>query len=131
MSNKNFKISDWCFCEFKLSQIQDIDNGQVREISTGFIVMSGLLSDRCFPLSKHVLMASSEADHWKKELHSRMVPNMPDVHRKLVRLWCEICESEGDEKRTEKSYEAIRAFAKGIIDRVDDLKRSVADLAKA
>ena len=116
-----WKVNDWCFCEFKLQQIKDMKEGRVTEVTDGFFSHSGhSLGDLCFPLSLHAKRASDTAEHWSREMHKLHGLNFPDIHRKLVDLWADICEAP--EKESTPAYEALEAFGKSVVEYVLNTK---------
>jgi hypothetical protein len=52
---EKFKKGDWCFCEFKLQQIMEMNGTKITEVSDGYVRHSGSdLSNRCFPLDSNI-----------------------------------------------------------------------------
>lgn len=120
-----WKVGDWCFCEFKLQQIIEAEEGRVTSVSDGFFNHgSHSLNDRCFPLSLFNKRASDEAENWSALIHKMGTGlNYPDIHRKLVALWYDIC--EGGEERAEETFKALSDFGMGVQKAVDASKRTV------
>lgn len=124
MANK-WKVGDWCFFDYELVQIQKVENGNVRSVSTGIIGSSGNLSERCFPLSLEIVRLSGYAKSWSDKLRSvtPSVLNYPDIHRKLVEIWVEGCESIANEDAEKTTYESLRVFCEAILERLDEAKQ--------
>lgn len=125
----NPKIGDWCFKEFKLSQIKEIEKGRITSTSDGYFVSSSWdLNDRCFPLDLEVLRSSSEVEYWSDKLHAcKQKLNYPDINRKLVEIWVEMCENKDNVEKLKASYEKVRNFAQAVIDKSNALKENVVE----
>jgi hypothetical protein len=124
MKKKDFKIDDWVFCEFELSQIKEMNGNRITSITTGQISMSGYdLSDRCFPLALEFKVASDTASYWSKKIHELKNAglNHPDIHRELVSRWVDICES-ANSPNVKDYYEKLSAFGRGICEKVESFK---------
>lgn len=126
---KDFKINDWCFCEFELQQIKRMEEGRVTEVTTGqFCMSSHDLTDRCFPITMPVKIASDNMQYWHKEFHKLSMAglNYPDLHRRLVSMWVDICE-ESNEEILKSLYKKLEEFGRSILNRVRDLKYEEVD----
>ena len=112
-----WKDGDWCFHEYTLKQIV-VKAGKVKEASCGQFRMSGNdLSDECRPLTLCNANLSQHAQYWSSRLHKEGHAgiNHPDIHRKMVELWCAACDAkEGDEQG--KAGDAIGVFARKVLD---------------
>jgi hypothetical protein len=88
-----WKVGDWCFCEFKLSQIEKMDKARVTAITTGYIAQSARdLTSRCFPVTVEVKRLSERWESANELSHKCPSLNHPDIHEYLVRKWAEACE---------------------------------------
>ena len=64
--------NEWCFFEFKLCQIQEVEEGRVTSVSDGSFNTSGRsLGDRCVPLTLRFANLSDRADYWSSQWHRR------------------------------------------------------------
>ena len=112
----NWKTGDWCFHEFKLCQIV-VEGAKVQEASDGMFRTSGHdLSYACRPLTLANANLSQHAEHWSEKLHREGHGglNYPDIHRKMVDLWCIACDAVGDAEK-KSAGDAISAFAQAIL----------------
>jgi len=122
---KNFKVNDWCFCEFKLQQILSMKDGKVTEVSDGAFRMSGNdLTDRCYPVDMKIKQCSDTVAYWSHKLHElkHNSLNHPDLNRELISRWVEICENINDGQATKILYEKLDSFGRAVVSRVQDLK---------
>lgn len=119
------KKGDWCFCEFKLSQIINTEENRITEVSDGnFRTSSYDISDRCFPLDITIKRFSDTAEYWSKKFHelNYSALNHPDLNRELVSRWVEMCKSKNDEAKWKELFDDLYKFGNGIIKRVNELK---------
>lgn len=95
-----WKAGDWCFCDFKLSLIEEISDAYA-SVSDGDCQHSGgALVERFFPLTKRGLQVSLQFQYWSDRLHRDGAPglNYPDIHGWLVDRWTEaMCVAESDD----------------------------------
>ena len=124
-----YKVGDWCFHNFELVQILEMEEGNITEVSTGVIrTSSSSLNDRCFPLDLGIKNISSTTKYWYDKLHSsdNRSLNYPDIVRELERLWAGVCDiyiKEGKESsRLEEANSKIAIFAKKIIEQVENTR---------
>jgi hypothetical protein len=99
MSRPKFKKGDWCFCEFKLQQVQEVTKGRVTEVSDGHFRHGGNdLSDRCAALTMRNKMISDDFKYWSDKLYAlnNNALNYPDLHRELVDRWVTVCGTTTD-----------------------------------
>jgi len=93
-----WKVGDWCFCEFKLQIIKEVsEDGRVNSVSDGMFYMGGYdLNDRCFPLTfegKQISDAFAYSyDNLRKELRNGRY-NFPDFNRHAVEEWIKAMEA--------------------------------------
>lgn len=124
MKKPNFKQGDWCFCEFELRQVKRTEGDRITEVSNGFISHSSLdLSDRCYPLEMKYKLISDEVNYWNKEFHNlkNNALNHPDLNRKLIEMWCELCDNADNEEVLKKLYRNLSEFGNTIVSKVRDL----------
>jgi hypothetical protein len=118
-----FKVGDWCYCEFELSQIMEIENGRITDISTGYIRMgSHDLSDRCFPLDKNIKVISEEFQLYREKLHKDGSVNLnyPRIHEWLVEKWVETCKDKPE--NVSIHYTELRRFYNEIVKFHEEMK---------
>ena len=124
MKNFKFKEGDWCFCEFKLQQIRKMENDKITEVSDGYLCLSSSdLSDRSYPIETKYKLISDEVQHWNDEIHEldNCGLNYPDIHRKLVEIWSEMCENADNQDKLQKLYDNLAKFGNAIVRKVKDL----------
>lgn len=123
MSVLKFQKGDWCFCEFKLQQVQETTDNRITSVSDGsFSLSSNDLSDRCFPLELDVKRISDSVSYWSEEFHKIKVNiNHPDLNRELISRWVEMCEHRKDADTLKMLYKRLDQFGQSIVNRVRDL----------
>ena len=118
---ENFKVGDWCFCEFKLQQITDMTEGRITEVSDGiFILYSFDLSDRCFPLEMDIKRISDDVAYWSRKFHDlqNSALNHPDLNRRLGSLWVKMCKNKDDVEELERWSGVLSAFGNMVVEKV-------------
>ena len=117
------KVGDWCFYEYKLSQVKKVNaDGRVIEVSDGFISTSnGGYGFHIKPLTLRNKIISGVFEGISNELHEKGNAglNYPDIHNHFVDLWLQACETEDTEdgnKELTGIYNQIRAFSKKLIE---------------
>lgn len=118
------KVGDWCFCEYKLSQIMEMDEGRITEVSDSMFRHSGHdLSDRCFPLSLMNCNISMCFQDMSDKIHSKGSNslNYPDIHRHLVELWVNACTNADVKEKAQKLIEDGNKFIQEILDKCQSL----------
>lgn len=120
-----YKVGDWLFCEFKLQQVTDIENGHVSGVTDGWVRGCGRFDDLCFPLDLEVKRISGAYEAWSTRLHRDGLPNLnyPDIHRWLVSHWCKTCAGRADQNFVTRQLGELEAFAKDILRRCDELRQ--------
>ena len=115
-----FNKGDWCFCEFKLQQVQEIEDDRITRVSDGHFTMSGRdLSDVCYPLNMRIKLISDTVAYWSAEFHNLKYYklNHPDLNRELIKRWIEMCECTQNND-LETLYENLNNFVLKVIDKV-------------
>jgi hypothetical protein len=124
MKEPKFKQGDWCFCEFKLQQVKKTEEDRITEVSDGFISHSSSdLSDRCYPFEMKYKLISDEVAYWNRtfrELHNNAL-NYSDLNRKLIEMWCEMCDNADNEETLKTLYRKLSEFGNAIVSKVRDL----------
>jgi hypothetical protein len=122
MKEPKFKIGDWCFYEFKLVQIEDTEENRITAVSDGYVTRRSYdLSDRCYPMEMKVKLISDDVYYWSKQFQLVKNLNHPDIHRKLVEIWVDMCENKNDDAKLKVLYERLNAFSETIMKKVKDL----------
>lgn len=125
-----FKEGDWCFCEFKLQQVQRTQDNRINAVSDGRFEMSSYdLTDKCYPLSLVIKNISDSVAYHSNKFHSIKSNslNHPDLNRKLIELWIDMCEAADHEKQLKIKYEALDRFGEAVINAVKDIRATVID----
>jgi hypothetical protein len=123
--NYKFKVNEWCFCEFKLQQITDMEGDRVTSVSDGMsILCSSDLSDRCFPLDLKIKRITDAVAESYDLLHlkSKVNLNYPDLKRAFVSRWVEGCKVKDDEKYFSAWLASFRGFNNAIWDKINQTK---------
>jgi hypothetical protein len=97
---KEFFIDDWIYYDFKLSQITDMEDGIITKISDGsFSTWSMDLNKYCFPIDMEIKQISDMVNSHYNEIYDLnfISLNYPEVHRKFVEYWVEMCSSIYDD----------------------------------
>lgn len=124
MKEPKFKVGDWCFCEYELRQVKRTEEDCIREVSDGYLSLSSQdLSDRCYPLEMDVKIISDEINSWNNEFHSlkNNALNHPDLNRKLVDMWCQLCNNRKDENKLKELYEELSKFGNAVMRKIRDM----------
>lgn len=122
----DWKVNDWCFCEFKLQMIKEIKEGRITEVSDGYFCMGGHdLSDRCYPLSLQSKINSENVRRWSNDFHKikNNTINYPEIHRTLVEKWQEICNAGNDNKILNILFEQLNKWGNKSLDRLKNLEQ--------
>lgn len=120
-----FKVNDWCFCEYELQQIIEIEEGRITSVTTGMCRLSGYdLSDMCFPLDIRIKNISDTVAYYMKKLHEvkHLNLNYPDLNRAFISRWVDLCKVKDDDKALQIGYDNLSAFYQSIIDKVSQVK---------
>jgi len=69
----DWKIGDWCYCDFSLQQIIDVieydDGNVITQVNDGWFNKSGsFLNDCCFPLDMKIKLISEKYQKYEKLL---------------------------------------------------------------
>jgi DUF438 domain-containing protein len=124
MNKPKFKTGDWCFCEFKLQQIKEMENDKIISVSDGmFRLTSSDLSDRCFPLDITIKNISDMVAYWSAEFHKLNNNNInhPDLNRELITRWVELCENNDNDEKMKELEEKLSNFGRLVIQKVNNL----------
>jgi hypothetical protein len=129
MDKTNFKVGDWCFCEFKLQQIKRMEDDEIMGVTDGFFEHGGHLTDRCFPMDMDIKRISNDVEYWHNEFHKlkNNALNHPDLNWKLIDMWVEMCNNRNDEKKLKELYEKLNAFGDAIVKKVRDFSLEEVD----
>jgi hypothetical protein len=128
-----FKQGDWCFCEFKLQQIKQMEGNCITSVSDGnFSHSSSDLSDRCYPLEMKYKLISDNVTYWYKKLFDlrNNSLNYPDINRKLISSWCDMCDNPDNHEKLSVQYVKLADFCKAIISRIDTSRNEYVDGVK-
>ncbi len=128
-----FKVGELCFCEFKLQEIQEMENGKVTQVCDGTFVHYGSdLSDRCFPVDIKIKVISDIASYWSDRIHAlnNWSLNHPDIHRYIISKWVDMCNNYQDKAIVDKLGSELSDFCKKIIESVEDSKSLEVDGVK-
>lgn len=119
-----YKKGDWVFCEFELSQIKEVDdNANITDVSNGSIRTGGRdLNSKCYPLDLKVKVLSEHVKDWSDRLHDLECNslNYPDIHKKLVQKWCEMCDNREDQDKMREKMNELDEFCRTIVDKVNN-----------
>lgn len=89
-------VDSWCFFEFELFQIKEMEDDRVTEITNGYTTGGSFdFSDRIKPLTLPYKIASEEVHAVSRRLHKEGPRglNFPDIHRYLVDIWLRLCDA--------------------------------------
>lgn len=130
MSKLKLKKGDWCFCEFRLSQIMETKDDRITEVSNGVFRHSGSdLSNRCFPLDLHIKTLSENIVYWSDKFHElkNNSINHPDLNRELISRWVELCKNKDNKDKISELMEKLSQFGNSVIKRINDLSNEQID----
>lgn len=120
-----FQVGDWCFCEYKLQQIMEMEGDQVTSVSDGRFRHSGSsLNDRCFPLDLRVKNISDTVAAYMDDLHRERSVNLnyPDLNRELIRRWAALCQVKDDDEALRAGYDSLSAFMRSVRESIQKVK---------
>lgn len=85
----NWAKGDRCFFEFKEAEVREAHKGCVKEVSDGYFVTSGDLTDRCFPINHQARIISDFFRDEFERLHQHLPGqyNFPDFLRYASSEW--------------------------------------------
>lgn len=100
------KVGDWCFYEFKLVQIEEID-GDCITVNDGFFRTTMFsIRNNLIPLTLHTKVVSDSVDYHYKRMHQIHINS--ENHELFVRYWFEMCLKLNT--NYEKCYEFLKKF---------------------
>lgn len=120
-----FNVGDWVFCEFKLQQVKESDNGNVKCVTDGlFSLGSSSLNDRCFELSIRAKCISDKFESWSRQIHSegQCSLNFPGINRWLIAKWASICRQQDDDEAVEAGLKETGEWVKNLLNRSKELQ---------
>jgi hypothetical protein len=91
---QGFKVGDWCFCEFTLQQIKEMEDDDITRVSDGTCSHSGnSLNHECFPLTMDNKNISGCFETYMQKIRDLPLRhiNMPDIYSQMVILWSSAC----------------------------------------
>ncbi len=109
-------VGEWCFCEFKLQEILEVSNGRITSVSDGVISMGGDSTDCCFPLGRDIKRISDSVHYWHKKFHASALVglNHPDLNRKLISMWVDMCKNKDNQTELKRLYIELDEFVKAV-----------------
>jgi hypothetical protein len=125
---KKFKVGDWCFYEFELHQIKEMDGAMVISVSNGNSTrFSNVdLTKDCFPLTIPIKLVSEEAMDRLNTISqaggNRV--NYPDLHTKVVSIWSEICNNIDNNEIAGRHKSELSQFTKVVIEEINKTKNT-------
>lgn len=120
-----WKVNDWCFSNFELCQIREMNGNVITEVSDGAISRSGRnLNDCCFPLDMKIKRISDSVYYWYRKLHDIQGVNLnyPDIVRHLEGKWIVMCENIDNEKLVKELYESLSEFCRSVIAKAQSMR---------
>lgn len=124
MKKLKFKKGESVYCEFVKQTIIDTEDNRITDVSDGMFRMGGYdLSYKCYPDEPIIKKISERVFNISEEFHNlkNSSLNHPDLHRELIRRWCELCDNKNDEKKLDTLFMNLSIFGKSIINKVDEL----------
>ena len=116
-----WKVNDWCFHEFDLFQIIEMNDNKIITISNGEFSRGGSnLTDRCFPLDLSIKTYSYDiAKKYDKilSLNVKML-SYSNIRNEYVRIWEEMCKNKENVVYISELYAKAHDFTKKIINSV-------------
>jgi hypothetical protein len=125
MKEPKFKVGDWCYYEFELHQVKETEEDRITSVSDGFALTgSHDISNYCFPVEMEVKKISDEVSNWYKDVRKAAGIsniNYPQIHRKFVDLWRNICENRNNDKLYEKYWDELCTFGNDLLRKLRDM----------
>ncbi len=104
----DFKVGDFCFHRYTLSQIKEMSGESVMEVTDGYVSTS---SNRlnCYPLTIMGKLVSDEVTLDMRYLHDNCGElNFPDISRLIEGMWVDLMENQNDNKALTKVLKIYR-----------------------
>lgn len=121
---RSFKENDWCYYNYKLSQILKIEDGNITGVTDGYFTSGGNNTDNCYPLTIDIKLISEEVNTIYNMIHNLNFKslNFPEIHYKLVQMWKYMCDNYNDNELIGKMYIELKDFYNKINDSVKSLR---------
>jgi hypothetical protein len=130
----SWKVGDWCFCDYKLQQIEEIKDGRICAVSDGYFFHGAYdLNGRVFPLDKRAKVISEYFEKRYNSLHEmegNRVLNFPDIHRWFEKKWIHAMCNRDDDEFVKAAYEELDSFVGEIVNQVREFSNSRLDGVK-
>lgn len=123
-----FKQDDFCFSEFRLKQVTRTEENRITAVSDGLFSTSAYdLSDQCYPLTLPIKVISDAVAYYSTKFHSlkNNSLNHPDLNRKLIEIWIEMCDLVDDDKALRNKYKELDQFGEEVIKTVQNTLNQV------
>lgn len=126
MKEPKFKKDDWCFFEFELFQVKETEDNRITRVTDGYFEHSGHdLSDTCFPVDMKIKVSSDESHTLYKRIREAAGNsniNYPDIHRKIVELWVDLCENQNNNNKYNEAWVNLQTFGNDMVRKLRDMK---------
>jgi len=115
-----WKVGDWCFCEYELKVVKEVEkDGRVSSVSTGyFMTGSHDMRDRMYPLTMSGRTISDSYQLSNKKLHDLKGTNslnFPDIRRWYTNAWVRAMDLIGDNDAVSAEIKLMHEFEQEII----------------
>lgn len=124
MNKHKFKEGDWCYNEFDLNMIKELNEDGITGLTNGYIESWGHHVDELFPQTLLIKTISEEYEYNHKKIMNLKTNslNIPDIRRKFVVMWMECCNDK--KENIKKHYEKLYKFVDEITKKVNEIKET-------
>ena len=124
----NWKVGDWCFYQFDLKQISEVEGGVVTSVRDKYFSTSANnLNNDIFPISFNIEDISRQYKDVYDRIYTagnRMNLNFPDIVRWLSSEWTDCARKCDDNDYISIKLAILDKFSDGVIERINSFKKS-------
>lgn len=105
-------VGDWCFYDFKLVVIEEMNGDSVKGVCDGFFNFGGVKNDMIYPLTmKNKVISDAVSCFYTELTEINRNLNFPLLHNYFVQKWHEVMR---DVKKSNDVYDELRKFIKDV-----------------
>lgn len=109
---------DWCFCRFKLQQIEKIKEERITSVTDGYARYGNHdFSNCCFPLDMIVKSISEHYEAAWRDVSKMCHPANHNIYQVLVQEWVKTCNQKEDLSFFKIQIQRLESFVEAIKER--------------